>query len=61
MANKQCDGCVYWRRLTGALGEINNPNCCHDCIDNGKTRKRDGDVCLSRREARPKEKKEKVT
>jgi hypothetical protein len=46
---KQCEGCYYWRGLSGTWG--GGDKACHYLIDNGQSRKRDGDKCLSRREA----------
>ena len=42
---KQCRGCTYWGRITGA-GDVTH--CCHYLQYTGKQRERDGDRCLSR-------------
>lgn len=42
---KKCKGCFYWRSVNGYSKEM----CCYYMLDEGKCKKVDGDVCLSRK------------
>lgn len=43
MAKNQCEGCIYWKSLSGCGGDA----CCHYILMEGHSRARDGEKCFS--------------
>lgn len=41
----QCKGCLYWRPCSGCAQVYYG---CHHLLETGKSRKREGTLCLSR-------------
>lgn len=40
----QCEGCRYWRGISGC----NSEKCCHYILDTEKRKRMENGVCLSR-------------
>ena len=49
MEKHKCEGCIYWRSLAGGISY--QFKCCHYLLDIGHSRKREGEMCLSRVES----------
>lgn len=45
----KCNGCIYWRSITGCRG---SQKACHYLLETEKMRKRDESGCLSRKTRR---------
>lgn len=43
MEKNRCEGCIYWKSLSGCGGDA----CCHYILMEGHRRVRDGEKCYS--------------
>ena len=48
MEKNRCEGCIYWKSLSGYGGDA----CCHYILMEGHSRVRDGEKCCSFKQKR---------
>lgn len=59
-SQKQCKGCVFWKKASATGGTENSLHACHHLLETGKRRIEKDGKCLSRKTEREIEKENKM-